>query len=62
MSSVLKKYPGKSPIPVNKELNNEKIIYIKKENKVKCTRLSQKHEKKWRKNCSKGHISVITVN
>ena len=46
VSSVLKKYPGKSPIPVNEELNNEKIIYTKKENKVKCTRLSQKHEKK----------------
>ena len=27
VTSVLKKYPGKSPIPVNKELNNEKIIY-----------------------------------
>ena len=43
MTSVLKKYPGKSPIPVNKELNNEKIIYTEKETNVNCTRLSQKH-------------------
>ena len=43
VTSVLKKYPGKSPIPVNKELNNEKIICTKKETKVNCTRLSQKH-------------------
>ena len=33
-------------MPVNKELNNEKIIYTKKEDKVNCTRLSQKAEKK----------------
>ena len=46
VTTVLRKYPGRSPIPANKELNNEKVIYAKKANKVNYARLSQKHEKK----------------
>ena len=54
MTSVFKKDPGRSSIPVNKELNNGKIIYIyiyiyKKRKQSKLHKIIPKGSKKMKK-------------